>query len=519
MKLLLRNSLIALFSLLLIVSPVAPYVGTPVASVEAESSQLGTLVEEEEAKIAPGVTQKKMHVSNNRGNQRVSMLSVDLSKGDLAIETGIPNGKYPGMQTLTGQAKQVSKPGHVVVGGINADFYNMSTGEVVGLFVHNKEWLHMSTRPAFGITEDGKPIIGTPSFSHQVTLGDKFFDIAGTNKARGTDQLVLYTPKQGASTKTNSSGAEVVLENVEGDAHQFGTVKATVKEVISDKGDTPLAEGTIVLSGHGAAKSFLVNEFKEGAEVVITMAANEPWNNVKEAVGGHPLLIESNTLTDLPSNAFNDAVAPRSAVGIKADGTFFFVVIDGRNPGYSEGVTVHELQKIMQEMGAVHALNLDGGGSSTLVARQPSQETVSVVNTPSDGSERLIANSLLIVSSAPVGQLSSLAVTPNKGFILKGSKMQFKASGLDAAYNPVAINDTISWSSSENIADISAEGLLTAKEAGKTKITAATGSVEGSAEVEIVDQIDEIKLPQSELTLDRGGTFDLSAAVYHKGKK
>lgn len=362
MKLSLRKCLIVLFGFMLVFQTALPYFEVANAVAENQSSFIGRIIEEKETVITPGVNEKKMHVVNNRGQQRFSMLSVDLKDSNLSIVSGVPNGSYPGLQTLTGQAEHVSKPGHVVVGGINADFFDTSTGDVMGLFIRDGEVLHTGSRPAFGITSEGQAIIGTQEMKHQVIINENALTLSGTNIDRGTNELVMYSPEYGESTTTNSNGTEVILENVDGDIEKFGIVTATVREVINGKGNTPLEKGMIVLSGDGTAKTFLVNHFREGDEVKISLGFNEPWNDVVEAVGGNLILVESGILAKLSESDFNNAIAPRTAVGIKEDGSIFFLVIDGRTPGYSEGVNIHELAEIMLDMGAVQAINLDGGG-------------------------------------------------------------------------------------------------------------------------------------------------------------
>jgi exopolysaccharide biosynthesis protein len=84
---------------------------------------------------------------------------------------------------------------------------------------------------------------------------------------------------------------------------------------------------------------------------------------------------------------------PRTAVGIDYDtGVIFLLVIDGRQD-FSRGYTMVEMATLMEYLGADEALNLDGGGSSTMVARRPDGK-VKVLNSPSDGHQRWVPNGL-----------------------------------------------------------------------------------------------------------------------------
>ncbi len=81
-------------------------------------------------------------------------------------------------------------------------------------------------------------------------------------------------------------------------------------------------------------------------------------------------------------------------MGIKGN-ELLIVTVDGRQPGYSEGMTLSEFAKFLLSLGCTDAMNLDGGGSTTMVVRGR------IVNSPSDGSERKVANALALFSLAP----------------------------------------------------------------------------------------------------------------------
>ena len=108
--------------------------------------------------------------------------------------------------------------------------------------------------------------------------------------------------------------------------------------------------------------------------------------SVKEAVADwfSPLIIHSQIIPDSSGSEFN----PRTALGFDDNGKWLLlVVVDGRQPGYSEGVTLYELSIIMQERGCTESINLDGGGSSIMLIRDP-ENMVETVNRPSDGKPR-----------------------------------------------------------------------------------------------------------------------------------
>jgi exopolysaccharide biosynthesis protein len=123
-----------------------------------------------------------------------------------------------------------------------------------------------------------------------------------------------------------------------------------------------------------------------------------------EALGGRPVLVRDSAVVaevdSVGGPGFATARHPRTAVGIARDGRrLLIVVVDGRQKQYSDGATLRELADIMRGLGARDAINLDGGGSSTLVYADPSAAgALRIANRPSDpAGERPVGNALAVV--------------------------------------------------------------------------------------------------------------------------
>jgi hypothetical protein len=120
------------------------------------------------------------------------------------------------------------------------------------------------------------------------------------------------------------------------------------------------------------------------------------WPGVLDAVGGFPMLLENGQIMPCATGCGSQ---PRTGVGVTADGKILLVVVDGRQPRWSVGPTALEFARILRDLGAVTALNLDGGGSSTMVVEGE------LVNRPSDGRERAISNAILILPGPDPGEV------------------------------------------------------------------------------------------------------------------
>ena len=134
----------------------------------------------------------------------------------------------------------------------------------------------------------------------------------------------------------------------------------------------------------------------DGKAAIYSNAHNADISNVRTAIGGRQVIVYDSMPHDIGrSTDFGETSHPRTLAGIMADGTVIMAVIDGRQKSHSNGAPLGQCAKFMISLGAVTAINLDGGGSSTMVIRNGS--TYNVKNSPSDGAPRRIYNSLLVV--------------------------------------------------------------------------------------------------------------------------
>ena len=168
---------------------------------------------------------------------------------------------------------------------------------------------------------------------------------------------------------------------------------------------------------------------------------------VVEAVGGSQMLVvDGKDVTATATGSYNTDRHCRTMVGVTATGEVVMVALDGRQEPYSCGGTMHELAQIMLEQGCVTAINLDGGGSTTYVARQEGENEVTLVNRPSDGSERSISSGLMIVSTvAPSNVFERASLSVENEYVTPGSTVEVFAKGVSPAGTAADIPEDIVW--------------------------------------------------------------------------
>jgi exopolysaccharide biosynthesis protein len=127
----------------------------------------------------------------------------------------------------------------------------------------------------------------------------------------------------------------------------------------------------------------------------------QPGPDAREVVGGNVLLLKDGRV--IPNT--NKDRHPRTAAGLNADRTkLVLLVVDGRKPGVAIGMNYGELAAEMLRLGCHDAINLDGGGSSVMAVREPGADKFQILNQPTDGRERAVANVLGVVVGDSAGQ-------------------------------------------------------------------------------------------------------------------
>lgn len=264
---------------------------------------------------------------------------------------------------------------------VNASYFD-SDGWVIGVTKDRGAYMSMDDTPRSAYVDDGKHRFIVKDVAYEGTLrtADVTMPIKGMNRARIAEDVVLFNEYYATSTKTNMWGRELKLRD--------NKVVA-----ISDKGNMSIEPGTVVVSAHGISNKALLGKVRVGDRVKLEQKLNVPEADAAPiVVGGGPLLLENGKVNvrsreEHIAGDIANGRAPRTAVGIKRDGTVLLLVVDGRSSS-SNGLTLQELATYFLRLGARDAINLDGGGSSVMVINGQ------IVNKPSDGRERAVSMGL-----------------------------------------------------------------------------------------------------------------------------
>ena len=354
----------------------------------------------------PGVTAAKYDIPALP--LKVSVVEMDLTNPYIVMETCLGADKAVGSETPVNMATRNNRPGHEVVGAVNGDFFMTSPSNEVGLplsgQVRNDELVLSShNRACLVLDDENRPYIDRLTFTGRVTGSEHSFALNLVNRMRyayeniAANQSFLFTRSYGPVTYDASNSGKMVLLRPVGEPFSWkanGVEHCVIEDIFDAKGSATIPDGKAILwlKGTYANQTSWMNV---GDELEISFSLT--LNNGPQDVNIHQLIGGSNHII-MQNGVFMEDWAerhPRTAIGFNADSTrLYFVVVDGRHMT-SVGVTLWEMKGIFDALGAVTAVNLDGGGSSCILANDE------VLNHPSDGPVRAVGNGCLFVSTAP----------------------------------------------------------------------------------------------------------------------
>ncbi len=433
-----------------------------------------------------------------------------------------------GGNTLSNQVSTMEGQGIDVLAGTNADYFSsqtlvpMSTAIVDGKILTKDA----SGQDAIGILEDGTAFISYVYFNSVLTREDgSEVNIYNINKYRQPYAAYMMTPEFSDTTKNTTKGFDVILGSVEGEMKLGKKITAVVESVTENSSAIAIPKDKIVITVDSKApEEFLtpISSLKIGEKVTINFSStgDNRWSQVKTGMGsvGGRLLINGEVNSKLPTGA-----APRTAIGVKEDGSIVLYTLDGRQSGHSYGAQLKTLAKRMKELGCIDALNLDGGGSTAVSVQLPGNNSSSVVNKPSDGNERKVSTHFIFTNTAiKSGETTQLHLYPSTAYILKGASLQLDLKATDSGFYPSHIPDDAVYSVQEGKnSTVSQNGLFSANDSGIVTVYAKSSSLTGSTSITCIETPTSINIRNAstgkeinELTIDPGDSITLSADAY-----
>lgn len=444
-----------------------------------------------------------------------------------------------GKRSIEDAAKYMENNGMRPLVGINADYFSFKTGIPMGHTIIDGELASTEDggQDAIGFRADGSGYIGWLDIDTTLSDGENSVDIMYINKwcQPGFDPIYLFTDKFGDSTKTQSNCIFITCTPLEGRLKIGETLTLTIDDIFEYNGDVAIPDGKIIIamdtSGISEYYDFL-RSLSVGQQITIRNDAvgDSTWNEIENGMGsvGGRLIADGEV-----RSGFEAGAAPRTAVGIKADGNIIFYVLDGRQQGYSYGAQLSTLAWRMKELGCVDAINLDGGGSTSIAGVFPGSDVMTVVNHPSDGYLRSVANFIFLKDNRePTGipGFIKLAETDNNSY-LAGASTWIQVESVYDTHNYKMDSLTNVRYSAENYdngkSTVDENGLVRLDGTGTVKITISDdytsaetyyNSYESPEEIKLFNESDWREISEIYTEANEELQLNLSATAYVGGK-
>lgn len=487
--------------------------------------------------VSPGVSLVSENTVVSSKKMSLNIMNINLLDPYTTIQLGTGN-PLTELTTTSKLAQLHTYDEHHVVGAVNGSFFHFDTAMPAYLVSRDNKIMNlgavsynsndfMHTPAAFGILNSRQGLIDR--FNPKITVSHhgKEYQIDSFNKARNDNESILFTTSYHASqTKTNPYGYEVVVttsEPIENSNVSFGDTVIGKVTKVRDYGVTSssvIPKNGFVLSANGTANE-KIRDLKVGDEVSLKIEMDDKWKDANFMLAGGPLLVQqgkANLTIDLNSPKVT-ARSPHTAIAIDQTGNHvFFVTVDGRQPGVSEGMTLKEFANYLVSLGAYQAINLDGGGSTAMVARKHGDKFASLVNIPSDGGERRVSTILEAVSLAPYGEPTFVSAKQAvNGKLAIGASVDFKINYvLDQYYNSLPLDiSNLHLEVEGDIGRIEGSSFI-AEKAGTGFVYVYYGQSAQAVKlpVTVVDHVNRLEIAPKSIYLGKNQSQKLSAKAY-----
>ncbi|WP_326691229.1 phosphodiester glycosidase family protein [Streptomyces sp. NBC_01795] len=475
--------------------------------------------------VAPGAELTSFERLESDKWLRADALSLRLGSGKKgATADYLSSGKVSERKPVSELAKAHDPgKGRRTVAAFNADFFDINeTGAPLGPGVRDGRPAHSpapGTSEAVGVGPEAAGRVLDLYFEGTLTLPGGTVRLDGRDAANvPEDGIGLYDAQWGEADR------ELTVDQAS-DTTEVTVEDGKVTSVSEKPGKGPVPEGVTVLLGRGeGAERLAALHTGDPVSVEYRVRTDDGSPVPRTAVGGRGLLVVDGAAQDWEGRPNNPA-APRTAVGFSKDGgTMHVLTVDGRQAS-SGGVTLTELALMMKKLGAYNALNLDGGGSSTLLAREPGSDGLRLENSPSDGEQREVPNGLALTAPEGSGRLSGFrvktATDPEKAptadnvpgghpeRVFPGLTRKLTAAGYDETYGPATGAPRPGWVSTRPAVGRSdASGVFHAHRTGSTKVMARSGPAKGATELKVLGRLARVRP-----TTDRVGLQDSGATA------
>lgn len=356
----------------------------------------------EQETIVPGLIHHKFVKHLSRGPVKINILEIDTTKGFSVKPALAQDNSIWGKATVNRIVAE-----HGAVAGINANYFN-SRGMPIGSLAIDKEWITgpVYNRASVSIDDRGRLGFARPSVIGKLSVfkkGNKGSSLSAHYRTNKNPSLTLSVNNINQPDSLVGADGVSFYNHWWQDKVSCGQSRSCllvdgsgiVRTQISPYESVTLAQPTRTDYVLTSLDNSAFEGINIGDKLSIKWYSTPDWSNMSHVVGGGPYLIrKGHIIIDEVREGFTSSsgvllAAPRTAIGMTKPGRLIWLTADGRQKN-SVGMNLHELASLMKDIGVVEAINMDGGGSTTMVLDG------SIVNSPSGRGLRAVSTALLL---------------------------------------------------------------------------------------------------------------------------
>lgn len=463
--------------------------------------------------ISSGVVHETIKQFNSSGWWNINVLKINLDDEYTEIKTLFSKNGISKRDTVPNLMKSSSSN---IVGAINGDYFSTvhnsyPEGVVIddGKMISSPYDTWNQGLPVFAVDKYKNPSISFWDWSIKLkTQNGATINVKAMNKESKLHEEIIIYDKYWNSKSLGNTVFNDLIEVV--------VINDYVSEVRIGMPPIAFPQNGYIITGRGSVANQLLNNFKVGEKVELELYTSPDYNNIAAAIGGGSPLLKDGVMTPFKINIQGDH--PRTAIGITKDKKqLLFVTIDGRDTSY-KGVSQETMAEIMLSLGAYDAINLDGGGSTTMAIKPAGSDEPIVINRPSDGGLRKVINGIGVASTAPQGELSYIKISTDDDKMFVNTTRKFYVKGYDEFHNPVEINEDEVQFFIDGIDGKFNGNTLTAKSSGEGTVRAFYKGTNAEFKIKVFDNVKELQLETNKLAVDFSSVKNLGT-IYGKNSK
>jgi hypothetical protein len=373
--------------------------------------------------LMPGVSYQRILRWTPAGPVTMHVVTAPKPQGLYKLTPLLSNDTIIGKETVSSMERDVSTQMTTV--GVNGDFFNLTGGWPSGLLIRSGVVEHQSAlgRAAVGVDTDATLHTEKVPWAGRWHGQDGvWYPVSQLNEPPRANAAALFTPVWGSVAPAVKNGATIVLEPFPPTTARTDLV-GTIASVTNGAATAVPADGAVLVARGTAARPFTA--LPVGTQVTLRIPLPNDWATVTDAISAGPTLVRDGKPIFNSGEALTQlqlrGLAPRTAIGQRADGTIVMVAVDGRRRGWSIGITNWDLAQTLVHYGCITGFALDSGGSTTIAFDGK------LLNRPSDAyGERPVGEALVVGYTGAYIPPAAPTLSPNADRVADVEPLTYK---------------------------------------------------------------------------------------------